>query len=351
MVAYLAVQTGPERGRHFPLDPERPMHIGRGSTCEIMLSDPVCSRLHAIVSCEDGDWIIRDSGSRNGTLVNGQKIDSAQIADQSVITIGGTEICLYTDSTDPMDDSAFQTIVEDVIVGGTPIPSNPIRDLAHAGYLFDLYLLSLSLLRLENPVEVIDSVIKLLKDQTGADAVGLSFDSGDGRQRPHKVDPPSEIDKVKLSKTLLKRVIGGGEAIWVNDKRSVEPDRRDGLPTKSKWSDAIYVPLDTNESKLGVLHLYRNNPSFTESDFEFSVAAARLLAVGLDRAMKHDSLRAEARQLAERNADTDELVGKSSVMIRLKEKITRIARASRFCFDPRRERVWKGIGCACSPPK
>lgn len=326
MVAYFAIQSGPGKGRQFPLDPERPMHIGRGSTCEVMLSDPVCSRFHAIVLYEDGEWIIRDAGSRNGTLVNGQKIDSAQIVHQTTVSIGGTELCFCNDESDAQDDDAYQTIVQDVAMGGHSVSGDPLRDVGNAGYLFDLYLLSLALLRLENPVEVIDSVVTILRDHTSADAVGLSFDGGDGRQRPHKVDPPSEVDRVKLSKSLIRRVINDGEAIWVNDKRS--RGEKGKLPARSKWSDAIYVPLDTNESKLGVLHLYRDTPSFNEVDFEFSVAAARLLAVGLDRAIKHDCLKVEAKQLAKRNADTAELVGESTVMLKLKEKIIRIAKAN-----------------------
>ena len=329
MVAYLAVQSGPEKGRHFPLDPDRPMHIGRGSSCEIMLTDPVCSRFHAVVFFEDDRWQVRDTGSRNGTLVNGQKIDNAQIADQCIVTIGGTEIRFVDPSSDSSEiDDAFQTIVQDVSMIDTAYTDDPMRDVAHAGYLFDLYLLSLSMLRMENPDEVIDSVLKLLRDRSSADAVGLSFDGGDGRQRPHKVEPPDQNDKVRVGRAILKRVVNEGEAIWVNDRRSADRDWLENLPSKSNWSDAIYVPLDTNEANIGVLHLYRDKPSFNEIDFELAIAAARLLAVGLDRALEHDQLRVAAKQLAQRNADTDELIGESTVMTRLKERISRVAKAS-----------------------
>lgn len=329
MVAYLAVQLGPEKGRHFPLTPDRTVHIGRGSTCEIMLTDPVCSRFHAVVFYEDDCWQVRDTGSRNGTLVNGQKVDNAQIADQCVLTIGGTELRFVDPTSDSTElEEAFQTIVQDVSMTDQSDSDDPMRDIAHAGYLFDLYLLSLSMLRLENPDEVIDLVLKLLRDRTSADAVGLSFDGGDGRQRPHKVEPADQYDKVKVSRAVLRRVVVDDEAIWVNDKRSADRDWLESLPAKSHWSDAIYVPLDTHETNIGVLHLYRDKPSFNEIDFELAIATARLLAVGLDRALEHDQLRVEAKQIAQRNADADELIGESAVMVRLKEKITRVAKAN-----------------------
>ena len=69
MVAYLSVQSGPDKGKHYVLDPGRPMHVGRGSSCEIMLSDPVSSRFHAVIYFEDGNWQLRDTSSRNGTHV------------------------------------------------------------------------------------------------------------------------------------------------------------------------------------------------------------------------------------------------------------------------------------------
>ncbi len=88
MVAYLSVRTGPEKGKQFPLDPARPSHIGRGASCEIMLTDPVSSRFHAVVYFEDGNWHLRDTSSRNGTHVNGQKTDHARLLHQ-VDCLGG----------------------------------------------------------------------------------------------------------------------------------------------------------------------------------------------------------------------------------------------------------------------
>ena len=113
MVAYLTVRTGPEKGKHFPLDPHRPMHVGRGTSCEIMLSDPISSRFHAVIYFEDDNWHVRDTSSRNGTLVNGQKTDHARLLDESVVTVGNTDLQLVEPS-DTVDDSPLtQTIVQD----------------------------------------------------------------------------------------------------------------------------------------------------------------------------------------------------------------------------------------------
>jgi len=48
--------------------------IGRDEACELFLDDPMISRRHAEVSHADGHWWIADLGSRNGTLVDGERI-------------------------------------------------------------------------------------------------------------------------------------------------------------------------------------------------------------------------------------------------------------------------------------
>ncbi|QDT09251.1 sigma 54-interacting transcriptional regulator [Planctomycetes bacterium K23_9] len=329
MVTYLTVQSGPEKGKHFPLDPERPMHIGRGSTCEIMLSDPISSRFHAVVYFEDGNWHLRDTSSSNGTFVNGQKAQHARMLDQAVLRIGSTELRLIEPEVDPdSDDESNRTVIQGVAADREPDQDlDPLGHLSDTGHLLDLYSLSLSLLRSDDANDVSESVLRLLLDRSGADAVGLSFDSGDGRYKPHQVVPADLVKAVKLSRSLIRRVVGKGEAIWTGD-RTRQDDSDSDLANSEHWSDAIYVPLDSGENNLGVLHLYRREPSFNEADFELAVAAGRLLAVALSRALKSDSLKVESKRIAQRNADTDELIGSSATMAKLKEKIARVGQAS-----------------------
>ena len=326
MVAYLSVRSGPEKGKHFPLDPNRPMHIGRGTSCEIMLTDPVSSRFHAVVYFEDGNWHLRDTSSRNGTLVNGQKTDHARLLDQSVVTVGSTDMQLVEPNPEFLEDPLIQTVVQDITTTERTwhTDADPLSNLAVTGNLLDLYSLSLSLLQSDHPDTVIDTVIELLRDRTSSDVVGLSFDLGDGRLRPQRVCPSEAADTVTMGKGLIRRVVRQGEAIWINE----ESNNDIATTIADRWSDIIYVPLDSGSNNLGVLHLYRQEPTFDESHFELAVAAGRLLAVGLTRAFEHDTLRAERRRIADRNAETDELLGASPAMLKLKAKIERVGKAN-----------------------
>lgn len=63
--------------------------IGRCTTAEIYLDDPSVSRRHAIVNSKDGrSPRILDDRSFNGVLVNGRKVDVAELEPGDELTIG-----------------------------------------------------------------------------------------------------------------------------------------------------------------------------------------------------------------------------------------------------------------------
>jgi hypothetical protein len=46
--------------------------IGRSETARVRVDDPSVSAQHALLRPIDGDWVVEDLGSRNGTLVDGR---------------------------------------------------------------------------------------------------------------------------------------------------------------------------------------------------------------------------------------------------------------------------------------
>lgn len=53
--------------------------VGREADCDVVLTDPTVSRRHAGLRFRDGHWILRDLGSRNGTLVNDARVIRCQL--------------------------------------------------------------------------------------------------------------------------------------------------------------------------------------------------------------------------------------------------------------------------------
>ncbi len=67
--------------------------IGRQSTCDLAIADSRLSRSHAQIELFAGRWEISDTGSSNGTEVNGSPVfDPVPIYDGSVISLGGLQL-------------------------------------------------------------------------------------------------------------------------------------------------------------------------------------------------------------------------------------------------------------------
>lgn len=61
--------------------------LGRGTDCRVRFYDPLVSRRHARVFHEAGVWYIEDLGSRNGTRVDDQKVDRAELGDSNRVRL------------------------------------------------------------------------------------------------------------------------------------------------------------------------------------------------------------------------------------------------------------------------
>jgi pSer/pThr/pTyr-binding forkhead associated (FHA) protein/S1-C subfamily serine protease len=89
--AHIHVLTGARTGLVWPLPPTS-LLIGRDRDADLRFSpdeDRAVSARHATISLVDGRWRIRDLGSRNGTFVNGQRIEGdVELADGDRIAFG-----------------------------------------------------------------------------------------------------------------------------------------------------------------------------------------------------------------------------------------------------------------------
>jgi hypothetical protein len=64
--------------------------IGRLPDCQVTIADKGASRRHAQIRRKDDSYILTDLGSTNGTRVNGQTIQTRELADGDHVTIGST---------------------------------------------------------------------------------------------------------------------------------------------------------------------------------------------------------------------------------------------------------------------
>jgi len=66
--------------------------IGRGPQNSIVVDSLQASRAHAVVTVEPAFVTITDLGSRNGTFVNGDRVETQMLAHDDTIRLGDCEI-------------------------------------------------------------------------------------------------------------------------------------------------------------------------------------------------------------------------------------------------------------------
>lgn len=89
----LYVSKGPQASENFFLDSNK-ISLGRDPQCDIFLNDMTVSREHAIISIEGDKVMVHDNGSLNGTWIDGNVIDEAELRVGSVLQIGTFKMVL-----------------------------------------------------------------------------------------------------------------------------------------------------------------------------------------------------------------------------------------------------------------
>ena len=88
----LTVRGGPQDGTELCLSVPV-TRIGRGLQADLILEDPTVSRRHAIVLLRDGQAVLLDDNSLNGTWRNGERVhDAAVLRDGDLVRLGAATL-------------------------------------------------------------------------------------------------------------------------------------------------------------------------------------------------------------------------------------------------------------------
>lgn len=364
MKALATVIRGSASEKQYQLDASQPIRIGRGNGCQIHLSDPLSSRTHAIISFESGGWVASDADSRNGTLVNERKITQVNLSHGDRIQVGSTE--LLFELPDDQEDTApgGQTLFREAAISREASGVSAVSQLVsrqRGQDMLDLYQLSICLIRCSSPDEVASTGLEMLRVRTQSSAVGFLWIDDQGELKPQLIIPAAMSDRLKINKKLTERVSCEGRAIWIKNQLTSQ-DRENSI------ADAICVPLLSDSSVMGAIHLYREEGMFEQEHFDFAISAGNMLAVALESSRAQASMTAEHQRLLERSGDFKELIGESPGMERLKDRIGRVAKASGCALirgesgvgkelvsraihrlSPRRDRPLLCVNCAAIP--
>lgn len=93
--------SGKYQGGEFPLIEGQEVVVGRSSDLDMVLVEELVSRRHAVISLGESGITIEDLGSTNGTFVNGERIQKAQLKEGDRVLIGTSILKVIVMSSDP----------------------------------------------------------------------------------------------------------------------------------------------------------------------------------------------------------------------------------------------------------
>ncbi|MDO4928101.1 MAG: FHA domain-containing protein [Corynebacterium sp.] len=93
----ITIVEGPLTGSRMDLGDLQEITMGRASTCNFVVGDDFASSRHARLFKRGNEWYVEDLDSRNGTYVNGYRIDQPErVTTASDIKVGRTTIRLVS---------------------------------------------------------------------------------------------------------------------------------------------------------------------------------------------------------------------------------------------------------------
>ncbi len=89
--ASIVIVGGHAEGMEYPITGEYTV-LGRDKAADIILKDPLISRRHAAIVYHDGEFMLKDLESTNGTIMSGKLIELAPLRHKDKFRIGDTTI-------------------------------------------------------------------------------------------------------------------------------------------------------------------------------------------------------------------------------------------------------------------
>jgi Nif-specific regulatory protein len=374
MLAYLVIREGTKWADVFRLVPGQAVTIGRAPTNQIVVKDERCSRCHAEIFYSEGEWILRDLDSRNGTAVANTRIrGDYTLRAGDVVRIGQSQLRFVHDLTkafteaqgpvaapiehpadkiDPSlatDDSNVLSVHEPATIthrrGQTRFlePQEPddaaLPKVGRAAT--SLCRLAFELAQAPDMVALVDMALGGLFEATQVDAGALFIVARGVAGTPHPGDlemvaarTDSAMPYHRVSNVLAATVLREGEAVLA---RNVMGDSSLGSRDSQGVVDAtsvICAPIRRGSRIMGLLHLYSTSDQRVPDpdDLEYTLAVADTVAVALDNLGRHEELaqnlnqiRDENLQLRERLGVQSEIVGSSALMSGIAQEIGRAA--------------------------
>jgi transcriptional regulator with GAF, ATPase, and Fis domain len=260
--------------------------LGRASECEVQLVDTELSRRHAQVRKTAAGWELEDLGSRNGTRVDGVRVQGAvPLAAGAVIALG-MHTLVFDPPVDVVGDADGDhrlLLLQDEAAarGARALPASAALPAAE---LTRMHALGLALVATADRGGLRELLARLVAE-LGAERACLVAATGTGqRYRPICVHGAATVT---TSTTLVARVLAEGTALVVDDAQGHVSFAGAQSVLTHDLRAVLIAPLVHEGAALGVVQLdHRRRGAFDDAALARVAALAPAIALSVARAMR-----------------------------------------------------------------
>ncbi|MDG3006454.1 SpoIIE family protein phosphatase [Paludisphaera mucosa] len=289
----LQVLSGPTTGRLVKLTADLTV-IGRSLDCDLVLDPKTVSRRHAEIARRRDEYLIRDLESTRGTYVDGHRVTRpTQLWNEARIQVGEVTLKFLSRSVQVQagdDDqstifAAMDLMAAEDRVAAIARPEEKLRALQKISREFGGELVLDALLG-----RVLDSLFDIFSQASGG-FVLLENQAKELTPEAVKSRTGAQGEGVVVSKTILDRVMKGGQAILSKNTREEMGDVRS--IAESRVRSLMCVPIfDAKRRPVGVVQIYADEGRgrFTEEDLDLLASVASQISVAVQNARMHRDL-------------------------------------------------------------
>ncbi len=324
MSAKLKIISEKGKGEVFEFNAEK-ISVGREAANEIVLNDASVSRRHCLIENRGGHFFISDSGSLNGTTVNGAKAFETEISNGDKISVGDFTFRfskedfaeessgVFLDKTEfRLPKNSVQIRLEEVFGALARDLTAILKIIERISAIRDVETLQRELLRQIFEVIPADDGAILLVDGENefVEIVGLNR--------------LNENEPINVSQTVVNQVLREKKVILVADFASDENLQNAESLVLKKISSLLCAPIVLFEKTLGVVYLASSRANFDEGHLRFLTAVAGIAAISIENTRNFAFLESENARLRGETLNRN-MLGESPAMNKIFEIIKKVA--------------------------
>ncbi len=278
----LLIHTPDGKTQALPLKQPR-YTVGRSSGNELCYPDDSgLSRQHFALEQQDGQWVVRDLGSKNGTFVNGERITASHVLGKNDRITAGHLIVEFADRMET--PAAANTVVFVERKAAMPVSTTvaeSLQGLEGGGHMRALIGAGSELSGHMPLSELFEKIMKLSIEAVGASrGVLMTLENGELQLRA------SKGGGLQMSSEVRDRVIQEKRSVLVRDAQLDEAFAERQSIVQQQIRSMLAVPLQTDTRVIGLIYL--DSPhfvhEFTKDDLNLLTVMANIAAIRIEHA-------------------------------------------------------------------